>query len=234
MPVQHESTFEKGAPELFEKLETEMKALKDAEYSAAVIDKGITEAKSLLESGKTAEAEQKYTETKILLEEAEASNQAEPLIWMLFRVELLYLFLLLLVGYLTYQWPTYWLWSKFRTVHAGVAWFGALGGVTVGLFGLYRHLQARDFDPKFRLWYTCKPIMGAVFGWFVFMVFYVGLIAVQGQTDRANPLLFYVIAFLAGFSERFTVKIVDHIMQVLMSWEETPKSTGTPSVLPQV
>lgn len=234
MPVQHESKFEKDAPELFEKLEREMKTLKDPEYSAVVIDKGLGEAKSLLEAGKTAEAEQKYAETKILLEEAAASNQAEPVAWALFRVELLYLLVLLVVGYLTYQWPSYGLWSRFRTVHAGAAWFGALGGVTVGLYGLYSHVQARDFDPKFKLWYACKPIIGAVFGWFVFMVFYVGLVAVQGQTDHAaNPLLFYVIAFLAGFSERFTIKIVDRIMQLLMTWEDNPKPAETPSTLLQ-
>lgn len=92
MPVQqHESKFEKEAPELFDKLEREMKALRDAEYSATVLDKGIAEARSLLEAGKTVEAEQKYAETKILLEEAEASNLAEPLARMLLRMELLYL-----------------------------------------------------------------------------------------------------------------------------------------------
>ena len=44
-----ESTFQKNAADLFSKLEATMKALKDKEYSAAVIDKGIAEAKSLLQ-----------------------------------------------------------------------------------------------------------------------------------------------------------------------------------------
>lgn len=228
MADQKGSTFETDAPRLFNELEAAKAALRDAQYSA-VIDKQIAEAKSLLQAEKTTEAEEKYIETKILVERAGASVHAEPLAWKLFWLELAYLLLLLWLGYVTHQWPTFSLWAKFRTLHAGTAWFGALGGVTIGLFGLYTHIQARDFDPKFKLWYISKPIMGAIFGWFVFLVFYVGLVAVQGKTDQTNPLLLYVIAFLAGFSERFTIKIVDRIMEVLTTWEEKPTSTSTAS-----
>jgi hypothetical protein len=80
---ENQSPFEKNAPDLFNALEATMKALKDKDYSAAVVDKGIAEAKSLLEAGKAAEAEQKYTETKLLVERAEASILAEPLAWRL-------------------------------------------------------------------------------------------------------------------------------------------------------
>jgi hypothetical protein len=231
MAEQRESTFIKDAPDLFDKLEATMKALKDTEYSAAVIDKGIAEAKNLLQSGKAAEAEQKYTETKILVERAEASIRAEPLAWKLLWIELAYLLLLLFLGYLTHKWPAYWLWAGFVTLHSGTAWFGALGGVAIGVYGIYGHVQARDFDPKYELWYICKPIMGAIFGWFVFLVYYVGFVAVQGTVDIKNSLVLYVIAFLAGFSERFTIKIIDRLMQVLTTWEEKP--AGTPSIAPQ-
>jgi hypothetical protein len=219
---ENQSPFEKNAPDLFNALEATMKALKDKDYSAAVVDKGIAEAKSLLEAGKAAEAEQKYTETKLLVERAEASILAEPLAWRLLFIQLGYLVLLLFLGYVTHQWPAYWLWSGFLTLHSATAWFGALGGVAIGLYGLYTHIQARDFDPKFELWYVCKPVMGAIFGWFVFLVYFVGFIAVQGNAKVENRLVLYAIAFLAGFSERFTIKIIDRLMQVLTTWEEKP------------
>jgi hypothetical protein len=227
MADEKRSTFETDAPDLFNKLEAKVTALRDAEYAATVIDKGFADAKSLLEAGRIAEAEQKYTETRILVERAEASIKAEPLAWKLLWVELAYLFLLLFVGYLTQQWPAYWLWAKLITLHAGTAWFGALGGVAVALYGLYTHIQGRSFDPKYELWYICKPVMGAIFGWFVFLVYFVGFIAVQGRAEVTNRLVLYVIAFLAGFSERFTIKIIDRLMQVLTTWEEKP--AGTPS-----
>jgi hypothetical protein len=81
-----------------------------------------------------------------------------------------YLVLLLFLGYVTHQWPAYWLRSGFLTLHSATAWFGALGGVAIGLYGLYTHIQARDFDPKFELSYVCKPVMGPILGWFVFLV----------------------------------------------------------------
>jgi hypothetical protein len=222
MTQSNELAFERDGKRLFDALEETRKVLRDPEYFATVIEKGIGDGRALLIDGKTAEAEQKYIETKLLVEQAEASNRAEPLVWKLFRVELAYLIAVMSIGYLTYEWPNYWLWSKFITVQAGTAWFGALGGVTIGLFGLYTHIQLRNFDPKYQLWYICKPVVGAIFGWFVCMVYLVGLLATQNSLAVSNPLLLYVIAFLAGFSERFTIKIVDRIMQLLTTWDDKP------------
>lgn len=212
-------------------LETLKKEMKDPDYEP-VVDKAIAATKALLAAGNVAEAAQKSSEAKILIEQATASNKAAPHVWELFWLELGYLLLLLAGGYAAH------LLSAFQSLAVTTkdplqaAWFGALGGVTIGLFGLYSHVQARDFDSKFTLWYVCKPIMGGIFGWFVFMVFYVGLIAVGTQTANANPLLLYLVAFLAGFSERFTIKIVDRVMQVLMTWEDKPQnSTGAAQTL---
>jgi hypothetical protein len=76
------------------------------------------------------------------------------------------------------------------------------------------------------LWYLCKPIIGGIFGWFVFLIYYVGLISVQTDLKLhqvRTPELPLIIAFLAGFSERFTIRIIDRLMQVLTTWQD--KST---------
>jgi|SRR5579863_2419427 len=156
MTEQGESGFEKDAPELLNNLEGRTKALQDYDYLATVVDKGIAEAESLLHAGKTADAEQKYLQTKALVDRAEASIKAEPLAWRLLWIEMSYLLVLLSTGYVAHQWPHYWLWKEFLTLHAGAAWFGALGGVSIGLYGIYGHVQARDFDPKYQLWYICR------------------------------------------------------------------------------
>ena len=104
------------------------------------------------------------------------------------------------------------------------AWFGALGGITIAIYGIYEHIQLRDFDPKYELWYMCKPLMGAIFGWFVYLIYFIGLISVQGldSTNINHPELPYLIAFLAGFSERFTLRLIDRLMEVLTTWRENP------------
>jgi hypothetical protein len=143
--------------------------------------------------------------------------------WNLFWIELAYLAIILLLGYAIHKLPEFWLWSGLVTLSAKTAWFGALGGIAVALYGIYSHVQVRDFDAKYRLWYLCKPVIGAIFGWFVYLVYYVGLVSVQGvNVDVKTPAVPYAIAFLAGFSERFTVQIIDKVMQVLATWQDKP------------
>lgn len=190
--------------------------------------KKFSDARHLVSTGDLAKAEETYAEIRVQTERLEASLSAAPLAWTLFVLELAYLLLLLTGAYFAAKWPNYWMWDGIISIHTKTAWFGALGGVAVGLFGLYTHIQLRDFDREFRLWYISKPIVGAIFGWFVVLVFRVGLVSIQGHDtqNQNSPLLFYVIAFLAGFSERFTIKIIDRLMQVLTTWEEKPTGTA--------
>jgi len=98
-----------------------------------------------------------------------------------------------------------------------------LVGITIAIYCIYNHIRVGDFDPRFKLWYICKPIIGGIFGWFIFGLYVIGFIAVQEKDikDIENPMFIYIIAFLAGFSERFVLKMIDKLMSVLTSYEET-------------
>lgn len=203
--------------------------LQDDLFIVAQFTHEIEEIKDLLQSGKPEEAKKKFEDTEAKILKAEASHKAEPLAWSLLWIELAYLAAILFFGYVTFKFPEFWLWKGLVTLSAKTAWFGALGGASVALYGIYSHVQARDFDSKYKLWYVSKPIIGAIFGWFVYLVYYVGLVSVQGTAkplDVAIPFVPYAIAFLAGFSERFTVQIIDKLMQVLVTWKEKPDTTG--------
>ena len=231
MPRNNEPAFAKHAPELLDKLEGRAKTLIDTEAALSTFADAIKQIRTLLtQDDKEADAEELYLKTKATLDRADISIRSEPLIRRLFALELGYLALILLMGYLTYKWPgpSFWLWSGLVNIHSGAAWYGALGGVTVGLYGLYSHIQSRDFDPKYALWYVSKPIVGAVFGWFVFLIYYVGLISAQGVNVKvAMPEVPFAIAFLAGFSERFTIKIVDKLMETLTTWQSSDENAKT-------
>ena len=183
----------------------------------------IEEARALLGSNKTDEAEKKYNEAAATLDTAVLSSASEGLARQLLWIEFGYLAFLLLLAYLAYKIPNAPPWRGLaKSLQIQTAWFGGLGGVTVGLFGIYSHIKERDFDPKFKLWYICKPVMGAIFGWFVFLAYYVTLLSVQGSQSNGieNRTLPFAIAFLAGFSERFTIKMIDRLMSVLTTWDE--------------
>lgn len=220
-----------------DELETRVQALWRGSGCYAEIESQISFARGQLSSGAITDARQAYDRALSTVSFAEASQKAEPLAWQLLGIEILYLVLILALGYVVRRYPTFGLWGDFVGNASKAAWFGALGGVTIGIYGLYTHISAKNFDATFRLWYICKPIMGAIFGWFVFLVYYVGVISSQangsGKTTINNPELAFLIAFLAGFSERFTIKTIDRFMTVLTVGEDPKKTVAkSPSAVP--
>ncbi len=209
-------------------IEDRARKLRDAVSLQSITSQTIG-ARTLYSKNQSDEAWGVCREAQVKLEIAELSKENEPLAWKLLWLELGYLAVLLLLGYLVYRYPDFVLWKNFaKSLNIQTAWFGALGGVTIGLFGVYSHVQARDFDPKYLLWYISKPVMGAIFGWFVFLAYYLTLLSVQGPQEGGikSPTLPFAIAFLAGFSERFTIRIIDRLMTVLTTWQE--KTTPGP------
>lgn len=103
---------------------------------------------------------------------------------------------------------------------------GALGGVTIVIWGLIKHTIDLDFDTSYFAWYLFKPILGAVMGLIAVLVILGGFFAIQGTTETAGPLPLYIIAFLAGFSERFSIRIIDRVTTALFGGEPTPPPGG--------
>lgn len=194
----------------------------------AEMERRLEEVQALIDGGDGAAARTKLREAQVRLDSAVSSAASEPLARRLLLVEGAWLAALIAIAYAATRWPQAPAWAAVLTVHTRAAWFGALGGVTVAIFGLYSHVQARDFDRAYELWYHCKPVMGAITGWFVFFVYYLGILAVQGPGDQvlSRPELPYAIAFLAGFSERFTIRIIDKVMQIVTSWDKEADGTA--------
>jgi hypothetical protein len=214
-----QTEFEKNAPELFRKLRARASGLREIEEAAEVIIGLLDEAESYFNEKKIKSSMEKYYEAQ-----RKINFNVNVMARKLLGIEVGYLFALLLIAYLTYKWPHFGLWDGLITLQLQAVWFGSLGGATVAIFGIYTHVQLRDFDPGYKFWYVCKPIMGGIFGWFVFLLYFIGLISVQGiqETNVNMPAMPFAIAFLAGFSERFTIKMIDKLMAVLTTWEEKP------------
>jgi hypothetical protein len=229
-----------GAAELNQELDSLQQRVDKLAQSGgcyADIDSQISAARALVVSGRMSDAQAAYDKAYAALSRAEASAHAQPLAWKLLATEGAYLATILVLGYLVKRYPAFWLWGSLVGLGAKCAWFGAMGGVTIGIYGSYSHISAKDFDASFTLWYICKPVMGAIFGWFVFLVYYVGVVSAQaGSTtvDIKSPELSYLIAFLAGFSERFTIKTIDRFMTVLTAGDDKnkDKSKNQPSATP--
>jgi hypothetical protein len=147
--------------ELFTKLEEDAKGLEVDRAAFEESLKLIDEGKSFFSQGNLTESLKKYNEAKDKISTA-ISTRAEPLAGKLLWIELGYLFVLLLLGYITLKWPDCGVWKGLINQSLQTAWFGALGGITIAIYGIYSHVQQKDFDPKYKLWYLCKPIIGAI------------------------------------------------------------------------
>lgn len=215
-----EDDLKNKGPALFAKLEKDAKVLEVDHAAFEESRKLIDEGKSFLSQGNIPASLKKYFEAKEKISTT-ISAKGESLASKLLLIEMVYLFVLLLLGYVTIKWPDYEIWKGLINQSLQTAWYGALGGITIAIYGIYSHVQQKDFDPKYKLWYICKPIIGAIFGWFVYLIFFLGLVSVQGvgPEKMARPELPFLIAFLAGFSERFTIKMIDKLMSILISWE---------------
>ena len=107
---------------------------------------------------------------------------------------------------------------------------GALGGIIIAIWGLIMHSAELDFDRRFSVWYWFKPVLGAVMGLVAVVTAQAGLFAIEGQTSlqpSANgKMVLYILAFLAGFSERFFIGIIDRVMTALLSNGPSPSSSS--------
>jgi hypothetical protein len=98
---------------------------------------------------------------------------------------------------------------------------GALGGITIAIWGLIKHSSDLDFDRAFSIWYWLKPVLGAVMGLIAVLTVMAGLFTVQGKPELNSKIALYILAFLAGFSERFFIRIIDRLMTTLFGGENT-------------
>lgn len=93
-----------------------------------------------------------------------------------------------------------------------IPWYGALGAVTIGLFGLFQH--ANSWDEGYRNWHIARPLTGATLGLLAYLIFLVVIDATGTEAKKAGHpefvyyLIAFIIAFIVGFREEtFTTLI---------------------------
>jgi hypothetical protein len=217
-----------------ERLEARLEGFSDAARVTEECLKLLARARVELAAGHLADAHDAVLRAECLLSRTERSSATVrrwgPAIC-LYEVALLVgLLLLALQGD---QWLPRWLGEQptsWMAIAPYCLW-GALGGVVAGLFGFYLHAAGRDFDRAYVAYYFLKPIVGLVLGPLVYLLARAGLVAVQAD-GRAieRPELLYLGAFVLGFGERYSLRLIDRVAGAIFGPTEAaaqPEPTST-------
>lgn len=147
----------------------------------------------------------------------------------IFYLELGYIIVLL--GLLT----LYAMWSGFRNalpislgpLPLGVVWFGSVGGVVAGFRGIYYYNHR--WDSSYNYWHYTRPIFGAVTGAIGSLIYWVLLkFGNTSTTIKIDRALFYVVAFVLGFSDKAFIELLKNITDVMIKpGQSKPESKET-------
>lgn len=116
-----------------------------------------------------------------------------------------------------------------------VPWFGALGAVTISIYGVVGH--SSDWQAKWNLWHVIRPVVGAILGTVAYLIF-IGVIQATGTTPSATGssasvklITYLVIAFVVGFREETFRTLIMRVVDILLSPGDT-KTAPAVSISP--
>jgi peptidoglycan/LPS O-acetylase OafA/YrhL len=106
----------------------------------------------------------------------------------------------------------YYLWDKpdpqIWYVPVPILMWAFIGGM-VGV--LYQLAFGQGLNPRFYTWLVAKPVVGLVMGAIVYFLAVGGELTLNGKTQIENIQILSVLAFLGGFSDRYSVGLLDRI-----------------------
>ncbi len=117
----------------------------------------------------------------------------------------------------------YAMWSGFRNalpislgpLPLGVVWFGSVGGVVAGFRGIYGYNH--NWDSSYNYWHYTRPIFGAVTGAIGSLIYWVLLrFGNTSTTIKVDRVMFYVVAFVLGFSDKAFIELLTNITDVII------------------
>jgi hypothetical protein len=149
-----------------------------------------------------------------------ANQPATPAPRKLFLLDLAYLALLAALGiwYVHEGWLRRLIPDHGGLIPLAVPWWGALGGVTISLTGIFKH--SRDWEAKYNLWHIARPLLGAVIGTVGYLIFAV-IIEASGNTvhpaSGMAKLAAALVAFIVGYREEVFRELLKKATDVLFA-----------------
>lgn len=97
-------------------------------------------------------------------------------------------------------------------VPVAVLEWGFVGGATGVLFRVAYPQEAKVAPVRFATWVVAKPVVGMVMGGIVYFPAVSGELALNGKGTIQNVQFLNVLAFVGGFSDRFSIELIDRLV----------------------
>ena len=111
--------------------------------------------------------------------------------------------------------------------------FGMLGAILNGYFTLNKHtIQQRDFDASHMSWYLMNPVIGAIMGLLMTLLFGTGIVSTVGinvfeqATAGQYPFLLWVLCFLAGYNQNVVMRLLAWTFNQLRGADDAEPASG--------
>lgn len=119
-------------------------------------------------------------------------------------------------------------------VPPSILMWGAAGSLAAILYRFYTEERRVRFDVEFR-WLIARPVIGIIMGAVVYLAMRAGLLLLGaappsgtgGDASASQLGVYWVIAFLAGFSDKFYIGIIDLLVERTMG-EQEQETQGQP------
>lgn len=137
-----------------------------------------------------------------------------------FILELLYLVGLLCLAVVYVRGDQFASWIRDPLDVLPVAWFGALGAVSISLKGVFDHNNA--WDSRWNYWHIARPLTGAVLGTIGYLIFVTALSASTGEATEVGSgengaLIAYLIGFLVGYREETFRELIKRLTDLVLA-----------------
>ena len=103
-------------------------------------------------------------------------------------------------------------------VPVSIPWFGALGAVLIGLYGIFDHSH-RDWQRALNAWHLARPFTGAVLGTVGYILFASVLRAagiVPVDQGGVGKLIYFGVAFVVGFREETFRQLIKRVADLIV------------------
>lgn len=115
--------------------------------------------------------------------------------------------------------------SKMLWVPSWAFLWGSLGGILQGFWCLWQHVNNRCLRRNWFIWFLLLPLMGAVLGALIYLIYFAGFIVSTGGTQLTSESFAMLLSALAGFSSWWAVELLNTLTEMIQIKSASGRAT---------